>query len=121
MKRAFSIGAAFLVSFAPMVALAACQSGGGSPTDGLINPTCYQTLDEFLAGVLHAAVLIVFPIIVLAFVYIGWLFVFNGNNPEGLKKAREYFIYAVIGALIVLGAEALSRAIGATVTAISGN
>lgn len=107
----------FLISAPTLVFAVDCGQGGG----GLVNPTQYCSLDEFLAGVLHAVVLIAFPIIVLFLVYIGWLFVYQGNKPEELKKVREYFLWAVIGALIVLGAEALSRAIGATVNAISGN
>lgn len=117
MKRALSISAAFALTFFPMIALAACQTGSG----GLENPTQFCDLNEFLAGVLHAVVLIAFPIIVLFLVYIGWLFVYYGNQPDKLKDAKSGLLYAVIGALLVLGAEALSRAIGATVSAISGN
>jgi MFS-type transporter involved in bile tolerance (Atg22 family) len=108
---------AFILISMPALALAAdCPPGMTS----LCNPTSFTTLDQFLAAVLHAVVLIAFPIIVLFLIYIGWLFVFHGNEPAELKKTKEYFVYAILGALIVLGAEALSRAIAATVTAISG-
>lgn len=86
----------------------------------LENPIRFTTLYEFLQGILDVVVAIAFPVIILFLVYIGWLFIQNGDKPEKLKEVRGYFVWAVIGALIVLGAKALSLAIGATVTALGG-
>jgi hypothetical protein len=120
MKKILPTLVALVIISLPLVVFAATDCPG-APDGGLANPTNYCSLDAFLAGVLHAVVLIAFPIIVLFLVYIGWLFIYQGNNPQELSKVRTYFIWAIVGALIVLGAEALSRAIGATVNAISGN
>lgn len=90
----------------PMVALSAVT---------LTNPIQTNSISELLARLLSLIALIAFPIIVLFIVYIGFLFVTSRGNPEKLTKAREYLLYAIIGALLVLGAEALSLAIQATV------
>lgn len=97
----------------PAVAFAAIC---GSPTSGgLSNPICTTSLSQFLANLLKLVAQIAFPIIVLFLVYVGFLFVSSQGNPEKIKEARNYFFWAVLGALLVLGAQALSLAIKATV------
>jgi amino acid transporter len=83
----------------------------------LNNPLAFDTLTGFLAAVLRIVISIVFPLIVLFFVFIGFKFV-SASGPEDIKKAKELFLWAVIGALLVLGAEVLSQAIDATVREI---
>lgn len=87
----------------------------------LQNPLRFDSLYEFLNGVLELAIAIGFPIIVLFIVYIGFRFVQASatGDAEGLKKARENIWYAILGALILLGAQALSLAIQATVEGLS--
>lgn len=100
-----------------MPALALAASGTGE----LTNPLKFNTIDQFLQGILGAAVLIMTPIIVLFIIYIGFRFVQHSasGNAEELKKDRELLGWALIGALIVLGAQALSFAISATVGALT--
>ncbi|OGG43479.1 hypothetical protein A2841_02550 [Candidatus Kaiserbacteria bacterium RIFCSPHIGHO2_01_FULL_48_10] len=93
-----------LILFAPSVAFAK-----------LTNPLGYDSLTEFLERILQLVVYIMVPIITLFIVYTGFLFVSSSGDPKKLQKAKEYFFWAVIGALIVLGAQALSMAIQATV------
>ncbi len=107
MKRVLSVLAASALTLLSCIAFAAdCGTSGG-----LTNPTNYCTLDQFLAGVLQAVVVIAFPIVVLFIVYIGFLFVVNGNKPEELTKIKNYLLWAIVGALIVLGAQALALAV----------
>ena len=82
---------------------------------GLCNPIGTTDLYQFLQNLLKLVAQIAFPVIVLFMVYIGFLFVTAQGKPEALKKAREYFFWAIVGALLVLGAYALSLAIQATV------
>lgn len=97
----------------PSIAFAAlCGTYNGA---GLSNPICTTSLAAFLANLLRLVAYIAFPIIVLFLVYVGFLFVSAQGNPEKLKEAKSYFFWAIVGALIVLGAEALSLAIKATV------
>lgn len=105
---------AFVLMFLPRKALAACKSGGGA---GLQNPICFDTLQGFLTALLGLVVQIAFPVVILFIVYIGFRFVQHSatGNAEELKKDRELIVWAIVGALIVLGAQALSLAIQATV------
>jgi hypothetical protein len=86
-----------------------CQGGG------LCNPLGTTSLTGFLASVLKLVAQIGFPVIVLFIVYIGFLFIAAEGKPEKLKEARSYFFWAIVGGLIVLGAQALSYAIQGTV------
>lgn len=81
----------------------------------LENPIRTNDLSTFLSNLLRLVAQIAFPIIVLFLVYVGFLFISSQGNPEKLKEAKNYFLWAIVGALLVLGAYALSLAIRATV------
>jgi hypothetical protein len=104
---------AFVVAFTPSLVIAATNpncAGGG-----LCNPLGTTSLTDFLASILKLVAQIGFPVIVLFIVYIGFLFIAAEGKPEKLKEARQYFFWAIVGGLIVLGAQALSYAIQGTV------
>jgi len=86
----------------------------------LLNPlekAGINSIYGFLDALLGLIITIGFPVIVLFIVYIGFRFVQHSaeGNAEELKKDRNYLSYALLGALILLGAQALSLAIQATV------
>lgn len=87
----------------------------------LQNPIRFDSIYEFLDGLLGLVIAIGFPVIVLFIVYIGFTFVQASatGKTEDLKKAKENLMYAFIGALILLGAQALSLAIQGTVEGLS--
>ena len=97
----------------PFAAEAACTG------TGLCNPLAFNDLTTFLQKVLEIVAQIGFPIIVLFMVYIGFLYISASGNPDKIKKAHSYFMWAIVGALLILGAQALSIAIKATVTQLS--
>jgi TRAP-type mannitol/chloroaromatic compound transport system permease small subunit len=82
------------------------------------NPIAAPDLTSLLTLVLNAVILIVFPFIVLFIVYAGFKMVAARGNPGEISKAKEQIIYAIIGALIILGAGAISLAIKGTVNQI---
>jgi hypothetical protein len=100
----------------PQLAFAVTQNCTGT---GLCNPLGYSTLTEFLKRLLQIVAQIGFPLIVLFIVYIGFQYIAAEGNPDKLKKVHSYFFWALVGSLIVLGAEALSLAIQATVNDLS--
>ncbi len=90
------------------------------PTQGkIVNPlSTTNTLPELIQKILTGVLKIGIPIVALAIVYCGFLFVFARGKPEELKKAREALLWTVIGAAILLGAWALAKMISATVFAL---
>jgi hypothetical protein len=105
----------FVLSGLPLFAQAACNS-----TDtGLCNPLGYSDLATFLKQLLQIVAQIGFPVIVLFMVYIGFLYISAEGKPEKITKVHQFFFWALVGALLILGAEALSIAIQATVGQLS--
>jgi len=71
-------------------------------------------IQKILEGVLKIGI----PVIALAIIYCGFLFVKAQGKPEELKKAKEALLYTLIGAAILLGAWAIAKMISATVLAL---
>lgn len=87
----------------------------------LVNPLGEgTTLTTLLERVLQLAIQIGFPILVVYIVYIGFQFVQAEGNPDKLKQVRSNFFWAVVGGVILLGAQALALAIKATVDQLQG-
>lgn len=87
----------------------------------LKNPLAFDSLYDFLVALLGIVIQIGFPIVVLFIVFIGFRFVQHSatGNAEELKKDRELLLWAILGALILLGAQVLAIAIQATVGDLS--
>jgi hypothetical protein len=81
----------------------------GSGTSSV--PALIQT---FLTGALKIGI----PIVALAIIYCGFLFVFARGNSEKLTKAKDALLYTIIGAAVLLGAWAIATMISATVLAL---
>ncbi|NBD74159.1 hypothetical protein GVX82_03930 [Patescibacteria group bacterium] len=94
------------------------KADGCDPTEELCNPIAAPDLVAFVNMLLEAIILIAFPFLVLMIVYCGFLFITAQGNAQKLAEARKVFLWTLIGALLVLGAQALSLAIEATVTEI---
>jgi hypothetical protein len=98
--------------------------GGGSPNTvgtGLQNPLKnINSLGELVNAILAAVVKIGGIVLVLALVYVGFLFVAAQGNEEKIRNARSALMWTVIGGLILLGATAISAVITATVGGLTG-
>lgn len=103
----------------PAVSFAVCPDGSSS--DGKIcNPLGKtDTVPGFIQTILEGMLKIGIPIIALAVVYCGFLFVFARGNTEKVTKAKEALTYTLIGAAILLGSWAIAEMISATVTSLS--
>jgi len=95
------------------------EGGVGDP-GGLQNPLRFETLDRFFVELLDVLVQVAFPLVVLAVIYTGFLFVTARGDREQLEKAKKAFAWTVVGALIVLGAAAIAELVGGTVAEIRG-
>jgi len=76
-----------------------------------------KTLTGFMEKILELIVKIGTPVIILAIIYSGFLFVKAQGKPEELKTARNAILWTIIGALVILGAQAIGIAIKGTIDA----
>ncbi len=58
------------------------------------------------------------PLVVLAILWTGYLFIAARGKSEEITKAKESLKWTLIGALILLGAYAISEAVVGTINAI---
>ncbi|MDD3662421.1 MAG: hypothetical protein PHT84_00990 [Candidatus Pacebacteria bacterium] len=80
-----------------------------------------KDIPSFIEAIINIILIIGVPIVTLAIIYSGFLFVSAAGNPEKLKNAKTTFIYTLIGAALLLGAFVLSKAIVTTVEEIKSN
>ena len=99
-----------IVSLLSQIASSACvnvsavDGGGGSQCTGLPTVNAGPTQLGQITGVVFG---IVAAISVLMIVISGVKFVTSNGNPESVSKARNTMIYAVVGLVVALSAEAI--------------
>ena len=88
---------------------------------GLLNPLAGGTdLFSFMFGILDFITLKIAPIIIiLMLVYIGFLFATSSVQPSNKENARKALLWTLLGALLLLGAEAIALGIKATIESLS--
>lgn len=91
-----------------------CQSGSG-----LCNPLKAQSVTAFLNDILTFVIKIGTIFIVLMLVFVGFKFTAARGNPGELEKVRTMFLWTIVGALVILGAQAISMGISSTIQSIS--
>ncbi len=74
----------------------------------------------FVRAILGFVIQLGTVVIIFMVVYVGFLFVKARGNPGELEDARRALMWTVIGALVLLGSQAIATAISDTVKAISG-
>ena len=93
--------------------------GSGGQNVTLINPLGAGTsLPTLLNDILQFVVQIGSIIVILMLVYVGFLFVTARGEPGKITEARRALLWTVVGALILLGAQAIAMGIQATVQAL---
>jgi len=104
----------------PVVSLAQDINGNPIDTQGrIINPLGNtSSVPELIRKILEGLLKIGIPLVALAVIYCGFLFVFARGNPEKLTKAKDALLYTLIGAAILLGSWAIAQMISSTVLAL---
>jgi len=77
-----------------------------------------DTIQEFIRIVLEGVLKIGIPVVALAVIYSGFLFVAARGNSEKLTKAKSALLYTLIGAAILLGSWAIAKLIADTVISV---
>ena len=78
-----------------------------------------QNIPDFIKVIVKVVLIVGIPIVALAIIYTGFLFVKAQGNPEALTKAKMSLLYTLIGGALLLGAFVIAEAIGKTVKDIT--
>lgn len=102
---------------------------GGATTTGqptiidlsLTNPLAgtIDTIPQLLQKIVEIIIKIAIPLIAMAIVYAGLLFVTARGDEEQLKKAKNAFTFAIVGGLILLASWLIADAIRDALTTIN--
>lgn len=92
--------------------------GGGTDGQTLMNPLKVGSLEALLTLVIDAIIDIGLIILVLAIVWVGFLFVAAQGKEEKIREARGALLWTVVGGMLVLGAKVISEVIKATVNTL---
>ncbi|MFC1614970.1 pilin [Patescibacteria group bacterium] len=92
---------------------------GSAISQNLENPLgSTTTIYVFLEKVLAVVAQIGFPVVVLAIVYSGFLYVKAQGDPGGLEEAKTALTWSIVGGAIILGAWVIAEAIGGTISTL---
>ncbi|PIR59498.1 MAG: hypothetical protein COU68_05265, partial [Candidatus Pacebacteria bacterium CG10_big_fil_rev_8_21_14_0_10_45_6] len=69
-----------------------------------------NSLPEVVTIALAKVLPIFITLTVLVFIYFGFLFVKSQGNPEAISKAKTGMRWAIVGAALLIGANALADA-----------
>ncbi|MBU1557798.1 pilin [Patescibacteria group bacterium] len=94
----------------PSLASAEVVAGGG-----IKNPIGVDSIQELIDAILQIVIAIGTPVAVLFLIYAGFKFVTAQGNPAKVGEAREYFMWTLVGIVILLGASLLSSVVSGTI------
>ena len=80
-------------------------------TSQLQNPLGTESFLDILQMILSGAIIILTPVIVVAFVIVGTMFVFAHGNPQKITDAKSALLWTIVGAFIVLVSSGISALI----------
>lgn len=112
-----SKGILFSFFVTPFLVLAQTFSGDTGDSSSLENPLRSNDLMEFLQEILDVIMIFAVPLIVFMIIYAGFLYVMARGNEGEVTKASKALLYAVIGGVIILGANIILAVIAGTVDA----
>ncbi len=92
---------------------------GSSNSVGLQNPLrSGGSIPELFQVLLDIVMVFAVPLIVFFIIYAGFMYVTARGNMETVQKAHRALLYALIGAIIIIGANVLVKIISGTVHSI---
>jgi Type IV secretion system pilin len=96
------------------------SSNSGTPgieiSTGITNPLPgIEDIPSLIATILNFVLVVGVPIVTLAIIYAGFLFVTAQGNEEKLTTAKTTLLYTIIGAALLLGSFVIAQAIKGTV------
>ena len=80
----------------------------------IANPLKAGSIPELLKLIIDAGIMILMPLVVLAIIYSGFMFLMAQGNEDKLKTAKTNFIWVIVGVAVLLGAKVISAVLQAT-------
>ena len=77
----------------------------------MTNPLTTASFAILIENIAKIVAQIGFPLAVMAIIWAGFLFVTARGNEEQVSKAKKTFLWAVIGATLIIGAKVLADAV----------
>lgn len=110
----------FVIVFFFTIAFSVVCADGIVVSNTIKNPLGDKITDlpSFVKMAIEIVLTVGVPIVVLAIIYTGFLFVKAQGSSDGLKKAKASLTNTLIGAALLLGAFVIAEAIGSTVNEI---
>ncbi len=84
----------------------------------LNNPIQSKNLQDFVRNILEGVIKIGVPLVALAVIYSGFLFVSAIGNPGKIEEAKSALTNTLIGAALLLGAWAIAELVVETVKSL---
>ena len=106
-RKSFAFITSFLFVIIPIISFAQLE-----------NPLKETSITKIVAQLMKIVIDVGSVVAVLAFIYVGYLFVEARGNTGKLDKAKENLWYTVIGVAILLGASIIANTITTTVKSI---
>ena len=75
------------------------------------SPIKAKTFAELIEDITVIILDVGIPLAAIMLIYSGFLFVTAGGNEEKLKKAKQNFYWAIIGAAVIIGARVIAKAV----------
>ena len=91
------------------------EGGGGTGSAGISNPIKATSIQALIDAVLTIIIAVGTPIAILFLIFSGFKFVMARGKPDGIKDAREMFIWTLVGIAILLGASLLAEIVRGTI------
>lgn len=89
-----------------------------SPGTGFQSPIGFSSFGEVVAAIVGVVVQVGVVLVILAIIYSGFLFVTAQGNEEKISKAKRTFLWVIVGAIILLGANELADVVRNTANAL---
>ncbi|MEY2671793.1 MAG: hypothetical protein RL687_210 [Candidatus Parcubacteria bacterium] len=119
-RKILSFISVFVLMILPFAFTQAVDPAGVNLDVRIKNPlgNSVTTIPQFIERGLNLVLMVGVPIVTLAIIYSGFLFVIARGNTEKLGEAKNTLMYTLIGAALLLGSWVIAQAIQGTIADI---
>ena len=93
---------------------------GGSGYTTLKNPIDSNTFTQLIDRIIEFILFLAVPVLVIAIIWVGLLFVLAQGNEGKLKTAKSNLFWTLVGAAVIIGAKLIKEVLKGTIGAITG-